>query len=238
MTSLDGGRQWADIAAAYREVANDYATTFADELNHKPFDRALLREFARAASHQATGRPAGSPVVIRRPVVADLGCGPGHVGAFVGAAAPGDLHVIGVDLSPEMVLQGRRCFPNLAFAVGDLRRLPLADGVLAAALCFYSLIHLQRVELPGVFGELSRVLSPGGQLLIAVHGGNGDLHDDRFLGHEVHVSATLFQEGELQALCERAGLSVVRQQQRQPYEEEFATPRLYTWAEKAGGGHR
>jgi hypothetical protein len=66
---------WADPAATYDKVASAYAATFLHELDHKPFDREILTRFAAATRR---GSHEGHPVC-------DLGCGPGHIGAFLAA---------------------------------------------------------------------------------------------------------------------------------------------------------
>jgi trans-aconitate methyltransferase len=54
-----------DVQTAYDTVADEYVRRIYDELQHKPFDRELLDQFA------ARVRQSG--------MVCDLGCGPGHV---------------------------------------------------------------------------------------------------------------------------------------------------------------
>ncbi|WP_394855642.1 methyltransferase domain-containing protein [Rhodococcus globerulus] len=62
--------------------------TPAYELSNKPLDRALLATFAELAHGTVT----------------DLGCGPGHVTAYLHSL---ELSTSGVDLSPEMVAIAR-----------------------------------------------------------------------------------------------------------------------------------
>src|SRR4051812_13083968 len=57
------------LSASYDRVAADYTANIADELAGKPLDRALLQAFAEQVGTLAP--------------VADLGCGPGHVAAFL-----------------------------------------------------------------------------------------------------------------------------------------------------------
>src|SRR5687767_7262580 len=87
-----------DLRASYDAVAEAYEREVAGELDAKPFDRELLDLFA------ARVRDAGP--------VADLGCGPGHVTAYLAGRA---VEVVGVDVSPAMVERARRRNPDLAF---------------------------------------------------------------------------------------------------------------------------
>jgi hypothetical protein len=75
--------------------------------------------------------------------------------------------------------------------------------------------------------ELRRALIPGGHLLIAVHGGNGDLHVEEFLGQHVFMSATLFQPSEMKEYLEGAGFNIDDMCTRKPYEFELQTQRVY-----------
>jgi ubiquinone/menaquinone biosynthesis C-methylase UbiE len=209
--------RWADIAATYDAVASTYAERFVNELEHKPFDRHLLGRFAQAVG------PLSSPA---HPVC-DLGCGPGHIGAYL---ADLGLPVMGLDLSMAMVEQARRLWPALTFGQGDMTALPLDDSSLSAIACFYALIHIPRRLVPLALAEMQRVLIPGGILLLAAHGGSGTLHNEVMLDQPVPIDATLFGLSELGAFVADAGFDLIDAVQRDPYEEELATPRLYVWA--------
>jgi SAM-dependent methyltransferase len=198
-----------DLRSSYDAVAESYAAKFFDELSRKPFDRDLLERFAREC-------PPGR--------VLDVGCGPGHVGRFLADQA---VDVTGVDLAPAMIEVARRLNEGMRFDVGDMRHLDYRDGEIAGIVAFYSLIHIPRDEVPAVLRELHRVMARDGRLLLAVHGGSGSIVADEFLGHEVRFEATLFELRELEELVEAAGFRVDRPLQREPYEFEAETPRLY-----------
>src|SRR5687767_10354905 len=120
----------------YDTVARAYDAQLADELDHKPLDRALLAAFL-----ELTGP---GPV-------ADVGCGPGHVTGFLAARHPG---VFGLDLSPRMIEIARERAPDLPFAVASMLSLPVADGAWAGAVALYSIIHLSPPERAAAFREL------------------------------------------------------------------------------------
>ena len=209
--------QWADPAATYDAVASLYTEKFLHELDDKPFDQDLLNRFADATRQRSS---AAHPVC-------DLGCGPGHVGAFL---AERGVAVVGIDLSTGMVAQARLCHPLLAFSQGDMTSLELPDGALTGIACFYALIHVPRSGVPVALREMRRVLVEGGALLVAVHGGQGSLHANEMLEQPVDLDATLFSLLELSGLMETAGFEVVEAHERAPFEQELATPRLYVWA--------
>jgi SAM-dependent methyltransferase len=208
----------ADAArSSYDAVADTYARKFFNELSSKPFDRELLERFAREC-------PGGR--------ILDIGCGPGHVGRYL---QDHGCEVTGVDVSPAMVDVARKLNPHMTFEVGDMRNLAHEDESVAGVVAFYSLIHIARADVPGVLGELRRILIPGGKLLIAVHGGNGEITSDEFLGHQTRFEATLFDKDELASLIGDAGFTVDKSAERERYDFETHTPRIYIAATATGG---
>lgn len=204
-------RRWnPDLAGTYDRVAQAYAAQFFTELERKPFDRALLDRLADDL--RGRGR------------VCDLGCGPGHVGRYL---AERGVEVFGIDLSPGTVALARELNPALRFECGDMRALSLADASLAGIVAFYSVIHLERAALPQALGEMARVLVPGGTLVLAFHGGEGEVHADDWLGQGVSVDATLFQPDEMVRALEAAGLLVEETLTRAPYDFEYPSLRVY-----------
>jgi ubiquinone/menaquinone biosynthesis C-methylase UbiE len=208
---------WADSSTTYDKVAAAYAAAFLQELDHKPFDRDILSRFAAATRQRSHG---GHPVC-------DLGCGPGHVGAFL---AESGVDAVGIDLSAGMVAQARLSFPAMTFAQGDMTALAVADHSFAGIVCFYALIHVPRSRVPVALGEMARVLVPGGSLLVTAHGGRGTLHADEMAGQPADLDVTLFSLPELSALIQHAGFAIVEARERAPYEVEHPTQRLYVWA--------
>jgi SAM-dependent methyltransferase len=202
----------------YDAVAGVYAERFLDELDGKPFDRWLLERLA-------TDVGAGP--------VADVGCGPGQIGAFVAMSGDGD--VTGFDLSPGMVAEARRRFPELRFEVADARALPApssADGW-ALIVAWYSLIHLSASELESAVASLARGLRPGGVLAIAVHVGGEDRHLDEWFDQPVDVDFRLHEAAEVLAAFAATSAEAVEWYRRGPTPGTTeATERLYVVARR------
>jgi len=133
------------VRRSYDAVAEVYAAGFRDELAGKPLDRALLACLAEQADD-------GAPI-------ADLGCGPGHVAAWLAGRG---VTAVGIDLSPAMIAAGRRDYPHVEFRVGDLLELPAADGEFGAAIAFYSIIHLEAGNCPRPSGRSTGRCGPAG----------------------------------------------------------------------------
>ena len=206
-----------ELRSSYDTVAETYAQKFFDELARKPFDRALLDEFAAA---------------LPAPTALDVGCGPGHLAGYLRERG---LDVTGLDLSPVMIELARRLNPEIRFEVADMRRLTETDGTVGGIAAFYSVIHIPREEVPAVLREFRRVLVPAGRLLLSVHGGSGTVATHEFLGKQVPFEATLFDRDELADLITSAGFEVTNATVRAPYEFESQTPRLYVAATRGSG---
>jgi ArsR family transcriptional regulator len=98
-------------------------------------------------------------------VVADLGCGSGHVAVTL---APFVARVIGVDSSTEMLAVARsraRALANVELRHGSLERLPLEDASLDLALCVLVLHHV--ADPARALAEAARTIAPGGRLVVS-----------------------------------------------------------------------
>jgi SAM-dependent methyltransferase len=95
-------------------------------------------------------------------VVADLGCGAGHVSSLV---APFVRRVIGVDASPAMLAAAEDRVPdNVDLRQGTLEAIPIGDGEVDLALLVLVLHHVP--DPARVLAEAARILAPGGRLIV------------------------------------------------------------------------
>ena len=96
--------------------------------------------------------------------VLDAGTG---TGALAFALAPHVAEVVGVDLVPALLAEGRRRaaeFPNVSFVEGDVTSLPHDLGQFDLAASVRTLHHIRRPEL--AVAELVRATRPGGRILV------------------------------------------------------------------------
>ena len=207
----------SDVAAGYDAIAEAYAERFADELQHKPLDRALLDVLAHETGAGAT--------------VGDVGCGPGQITAYLHERG---LRMVGVDLSPGMIAAARRRVPGPDFAVGSMLELPIADQALAGCIALYSVIHIAPADRPRAFAELRRVLRDGAPLLVAFHVGDEVRHFDELYGQRVSLDFHFLPIAEVVQHLETAGFTVAMTMERAPYTAvEAPTRRGYILARAA-----
>jgi len=157
-------------------MAARYATLFVGDLDRDADGRRRLAAFAEMAA-------------TRSGVVADLGCGPGHVVDHLHGLG---LAAIGYDLSPGQIAQARSAFPDAQFHVGDLAALDVADSSLGGIVARYSLIHMPPSRFGDVFGEWIRVLEPGAPVLVSFFASSSaEAHGSPF-DHAVVTAYVLF----------------------------------------------
>ncbi|MDN5569804.1 MAG: DUF480 domain-containing protein [Propionibacteriaceae bacterium] len=205
----------AAVRVAYDAVADSYAEGRAEELNDRPFDRWLLERIPDEAP--------GGPLV-------EVGCGPGHIAAFLADAGA---EVTGIDLSPAMIERARATYADLTFAVGDAAQLlrPPRHPGWAAIVAWDAVGHLAASELPGMFGSWGRTLIPGGWFVLAVEVGHEVRHVTDWWGHAVDLTFVRHDARAVRDAVAAAGLRVAEWYVRGPVGEEGAE-RLFVLARR------
>ena len=187
------------------------AETTSEQLGYSAEDLAALPEGADL------GLGCGAPLrhLDLKPgeTMLDLGSGAG-VDVFIAARRVGpEGRAIGVDMTPEMLTRARNnaknaSIDNVEFREGRLEALPVDDGTIDAVTsnCVINLVP----DKSKVFGEVARVLRPGGRLVISDIVLDGELPDavkNDLLSYVGCVSGAVRRE-EYFAAVEAAGLSV------------------------------
>lgn len=208
--------QLAKLQSSYDRVTDEYVARIADELAHKPLDRALLRCLVEQVGQNGP--------------ICDLGCGPGHVARFLQQCGA---QVCGIDLSPAMVAAAQRLNPDIPFYQGNMLALDWPDEAFGGIAAFYSLIHVPRPLLIATLRELRRVLREGGLLLAAFHIGSETIHLDEWWDQPVALDFQFFQIEEMTGWLAEAGFTVEAVTTRAPYPDvEHPSRRGYVLARR------
>lgn len=101
--------------------------------------------------------------------VLDGGCGLGDWTAYVNSLG---YSACGIDISRETVAQLQRLFPEVEFAVSDIRATAFADASFDLYFSWGVFEHFEE-GLQRCIAEARRILKPGGTLLISVPFDNG-----------------------------------------------------------------
>lgn len=122
----------------------------------------MFEGYTNAVEVPAAVRRVGSPAG----AVLDAGCGTGRITeALVALGRP----VVAVDYSEACLrrMLARTAGARVLAVQSDLRRLPIADGVVTAATCIEVYSQFRSADRHRVLTELARVLTPDGRLSIS-----------------------------------------------------------------------
>jgi arsenite methyltransferase len=182
------------------------------QLGYKKEDLAVLPDGADLGL--GCGAPIGFLELKPGETVLDLGSGAG-IDALLAAQSVGPSgHVIGVDMTPQMLdrarqnagAAGRR---NVEFRKGRLEALPVDDASIDAVTsnCVINLVP----DKAAVFREVARVLKPGGRMVVADIVLDGPLPDavTKDLAAWVGCIAGAMPRAEYTRLVEAAGMASV-----------------------------
>lgn len=103
-------------------------------------------------------------------LVLDIATGTASIPIAVKKNAKQDNILVGLDITPEMLKQGKKeilergAAEGTALVCGSAMEMPFQDGVFQAAICGLGTHHM---NVPQMLSEAKRVLADGGRLIIA-----------------------------------------------------------------------
>lgn len=132
-----------------------------DDLGGRLQEAAYARAGTREVLDHQHARIAAALEATPGMCVLDLGCGVGHLLAWLTRHAPATYH--GFDLSLNSV-RAARATAAVAVSVGDAGRLPFRDASYDRVICNGSAHHLP--DVPAALRDIRRVLRPGGRVVL------------------------------------------------------------------------
>ncbi|HNE48599.1 MAG TPA: arsenite methyltransferase [Saprospiraceae bacterium] len=167
------------------------------------------------------GLPTEFAKIMPGDTVVDLGSGAGN-DCFVARHETGDTgKVIGIDFTEAMIDKARANaeklqFNNVEFRLGDIEQMPVTSGIadVVVSNCVMNLVP----DKPKAFGEIFRILKPGGHFSISDIVLDGELPEKLRKAAEMYagcVSGAIQQSDYLQILKD-AGFSNISVQKEKP----------------------
>lgn len=197
----------AGVYDQYELIATDYAATFTDDFDVRPFDRHLVESFADLV-RQSGGTDA-----------LDVGCGPGQATSELTRCG---LNTVGIDGSQAMVSIACQRYPQARYQVADMFALPYPPATFAAVCAWYSIIHTPAEGLRALFTEFRRVLADPGWLLLGFQTDAPPSVYAEAFGHQVDMT---FLRHDTATVCDAlhtAGFTVyatARRERQEPLNE-------------------
>lgn len=218
-------RHYAEIAKLQRTGCCSTATSCCETkpLPYSPKHHEIFgyseKEISDIPAEALMGLGCGNPCAIAAiqpgEIVLDLGSG-GGVDCFLAAQKVGSSgHVIGVDMTPEMLSKARNDaikygYKNIEFRLGEIENLPAADASVDVIIS-NCVINLSP-DKPRVFAEAFRVLKPGGCLAVSDMIATSPLPDSikRDLSLYVGCVSGAVYIDDLKKMLEKAGFDEIK----------------------------
>jgi ubiquinone/menaquinone biosynthesis C-methylase UbiE len=179
---------WSDYMTVEEEkqIVKDVYTKIAGEYDTRIPGRECPADHKFSATEMKFILDRVSP----RDSVLDIGCGTGR---FTIPMAEKVSHIVGFDMSEAMLTQAQNkakkagVDSKITFQRGDAEKLPFESETFDVVTSMLALMHMPVEIRPAVFAEASRVLKPGGRMLIGVKNGIFERlsHADRFASIDI-----------------------------------------------------
>lgn len=202
------------VSKSYNLVAEEYALKFLEELDKKNMDKVVLNWYATQ--------------IPKDEVVLEVGTGPGEISGYLDNLG---VKCIGTDISPAMIENAQKYFPNIKFEVADFFDFTYQDNAFYGAVGFYAFVNYPTEDLIHIFKEVKRVLKENGLFLFTFHIFEGEekTYVQKFLEKEgSELTFYYFKVDEIKGIVEKLDFEIVDIIIRYPYDGiEFPSKRSY-----------
>jgi ubiquinone/menaquinone biosynthesis C-methylase UbiE len=156
MSQATAARQKEDVRKVYMEIAEEYDERLPGTTpNDKRFSETEMAFLLDKITPDDE--------------VLDMGCGTGRFTIPIAGRAK---RTTGLDICPNMIAQARgKADPlslDINFKEADMANMPFEDNSFDVVTSMVALMHISLEERQKVFCEASRVLRPGGRMIISV----------------------------------------------------------------------
>jgi SAM-dependent methyltransferase len=191
-----------EVRHCYDLAAAEYAKSFLNELDGKPFDRNILDRF--------------SMMVPEDGLIYDFGCGSGQTTSYL--SEKNRQKILGLDFSEKSIELAQKNFPHIEFRVDDMLASKMdpqsADGIIA----FYAIAHFTYKQVEQALKEWLRLLKPGGYCLFSFHVGKDIVPVENFLAVDgANATWRFFDTDRVLKIAETVGFQPYEAVVRYPY---------------------
>ncbi len=102
--------------------------------------------------------------------VLDAGCAYGRDTEYIKSKG---FQIRAIDLSRPLIIRARELYPDIEFAVADVRNTGFEDASFDGIWCNATLLHLKDDDIQAALREFNRILRPGGILAVSLKKGEG-----------------------------------------------------------------
>ena len=201
---------------------NEAQTCSAHTHVQKPYNDFALQETSRPWWDAFLAELQGGDLIL------DLGCGSGIPARYFASRG---MRVIGVDISPEMILLAKKQVPGVPFICADME-VQWPRGVFDGICVFFSLLHLPKEKTAYLMHKIYQWLKPGGVLVITVVEGITEGLWENFMGEGVPVYLSYYTKEELTSSLCAIGFSIVVVRDLYVKTENFEETELFILAKK------
>lgn len=176
-------REWEDIAE-----------TYAQRRDPNGSDADLVFDLQSMVGEDST--------------ILDVGCGDG---ARTLDNLSESVIDIGLDIARQNLELARDTVPTARLLQAEMTQLPIASDSIDGITGYHAVFHVPRSNHPNVYNEFTRVLRPGGTLLMTLPGGRYETVRQGWMGGQMLFSAP--GRDQTLAYLQNAGFENIRTQQ-------------------------
>lgn len=156
---------------AVHRAWEDVAETYAQRRDPNGSDADLVVDLQSMVDEDAT--------------ILDVGCGDGA--RTLDNLSESSIN-IGLDVARQNLELARDIVPQARLLQAEMTELPIASDSVDAITAYHAVFHVPRSNHPDVFDEFTRVLRPGGTLLMTLPGGRYETVRRGWMGGEMLFS--------------------------------------------------